>query len=89
MRKKLKQIERQNSGLTAIESEPKNPDEVMQAASSAANNREEGTSRDNEDPKSSQLMIWDEHFDRPSEGPLNLEWMSKFLEMDESWFYFA
>ncbi|KAF3446106.1 hypothetical protein FNV43_RR11285 [Rhamnella rubrinervis] len=87
--KKLKQIERQNSGLTATESEPKNPDEVAQVATSAANNREEGTSRANEDQKSSQLMIWDELFDRPAEGPLNLEWMSKFLEMDESWFYFA
>lgn len=28
-------------------------------------------------------------FNFSSEGPMNLEWMSRFLEMDESWFNFA
>ncbi|KAH7523877.1 hypothetical protein FEM48_Zijuj06G0058600 [Ziziphus jujuba var. spinosa] len=83
--KKLKQIERYNRSLSAIESEPKN-DKVMEVQT-ATNQRGEGTSRGNEDTKSS--LIWEELFDNSSEGPLNLEWMSKFLEMDESWFYFA
>lgn len=46
--------------------------------------REEGTSTRNVDSQSS--FIGDDLFNSSSEGPLTLEWMSKFLEMDESWF---
>lgn len=86
MSKKLKQIERHSRSLSPIESEPEN-DKVMDVKT-AANHREEGTSGVNEDNTKSSL-IWDELFHSDSDCPLNLEWMSKFLEMDESWFYFA
>ncbi|KAL3750147.1 hypothetical protein ACJRO7_011169 [Eucalyptus globulus] len=46
-----------------------------------------------ETSKTDEVMKTDfsrnEILDSFDEGPLNLEWMSRFLEMDESWFSFA
>ncbi|XP_031278463.1 transcription repressor MYB6-like [Pistacia vera] len=47
---------------------------------------EEGTSNADKDSKYS--LSRDEFLDCYNE-PLNLEWMSRFFEMDESWFHFA
>ncbi|XP_030545548.1 transcription factor MYB4-like [Rhodamnia argentea] len=46
-----------------------------------------GTSRKDEEMKPD--FSGDGFLDSFNEGPLNLEWMSRFLEMDESWFSFA
>ncbi|XP_057958816.1 transcription factor MYB4-like [Malania oleifera] len=88
--KKIKQQEKQCRGSTngADESHQKCSETTKASSSSISENKgsEEGTSKDN-DPKSS-LVGDNELFDCPSEGPLNLEWMSQFLEMDEGWFEF-
>ncbi|KAL5559532.1 hypothetical protein UlMin_035743 [Ulmus minor] len=82
--KKLKQNERQNRSLTALESEPKNVKEVKEPSG----RDQEGTSKGNKTPNSS--FIGDDLFQFCSsdDEPLNLEWMSNFFEMDESWLYF-
>ncbi|KAF9662294.1 hypothetical protein SADUNF_Sadunf18G0038100 [Salix dunnii] len=51
-----------------------------------AKGREEGTSRRLEDSKSS--FVGDDFFDFSNEDPMDLDWMSKFLTLDESLFDF-
>jgi myb proto-oncogene protein len=51
-----------------------------------AKGREEGTSKRLEDSKSS--FVGDDFFDFSNEDPVNLEWMSKFLELEESLYEF-
>lgn len=78
--KKMKLKEKQNRGFT-VQSELEKTN-VMEM-DHKADRREEGTST-NVDSQTS--FIGDDLFNSSSEGPLNLEWMSKFLEMDDSWF---
>ncbi|KAJ0089889.1 hypothetical protein Patl1_13775 [Pistacia atlantica] len=56
------------------------------AAKAEKTSVEEGTSNADKDSKYS--LSRDEFLDCYNE-PLNLEWMSRFFEMDESWFHFA
>ncbi|XP_011010380.1 PREDICTED: transcription factor MYB114-like [Populus euphratica] len=51
-----------------------------------AKGREEGTSKRLVDSKSS--FAGDDFFDFSNEDPVNLEWMSKFLELEESLYEF-
>ncbi|KAH8482543.1 hypothetical protein H0E87_029843 [Populus deltoides] len=51
-----------------------------------AKGREEGTSKRLEDSKSS--FVGDDFFDFSNEDPVNLEWMNKFLELEESLYEF-
>ena len=79
--KKIKLKEKQNRGFM-VQSEHEKTN-VMEM-DHIVDRREEGTSTRNVDSQSS--FIGDDLFNSSSEGPLTLEWMSKFLEMDESWF---
>ncbi|KAK9273384.1 hypothetical protein L1049_018194 [Liquidambar formosana] len=83
--KKVKQKEKQSRGLVAEESRPQNT--KVKEMDFVEKRSEEGTSKGDEDSKFSHIE--DGLFDCSSEGPLNLEWMSKFLEMDEDWLEFA
>ncbi|KAJ6732559.1 hypothetical protein OIU79_003621 [Salix purpurea] len=51
-----------------------------------ARGREEGASRRLEDSKSS--FVGDEFFDFSNDDPIDLDWMSKFLTLDESLYEF-
>lgn len=63
---------------------------VPEIVADGGSNKEEGTSKVMEDSKSSFVGLeGDGSFACGNEGPLNLEWVSKFLEMDEAWFGFA
>ncbi|KAJ6295637.1 hypothetical protein OIU78_023628 [Salix suchowensis] len=53
---------------------------------SIAKGREEGASRRLEDSKSS--FVGDEFFDFSNEDPMDLDWISKFLTLDESLYEF-
>ncbi|XP_023885767.1 transcription factor MYB114 [Quercus suber] len=79
--KKIKLKEKQNRGFM-VQSEHEKTN-VMEM-DHTVDRREEGTSTRNVDSQSS--FTGDDLFNSSSEGPLTLEWMSKFLEMDESWF---
>ncbi|KAL0016656.1 hypothetical protein SO802_003725 [Lithocarpus litseifolius] len=79
--KKIKLKEKQNRGFM-VQSEHEKTN-VMEM-DHIVDRRDEGTSTRNVDSQNS--FIGDDLFNSSGEGPLNLEWMSKFLEMDESWF---
>ncbi|KAL6344560.1 hypothetical protein AAG906_002465 [Vitis piasezkii] len=83
--KKIKQKEKQSRSSTTVECRPQKT-KVMEMES-VDNGSERVASKGDEDSKTS--FVGDESFDYSSEGPLNLEWMSKFLEMDEAWLDFA
>ncbi|XP_010047393.2 transcription factor MYB4 [Eucalyptus grandis] len=79
--KKIKQKESQSKFLEPDQSQdPRNNPSAMH---SVADNHG-GTSKREEEMKSD--VSRDDFLDNFNEGPLNLEWMSKFLEVDESWF---
>ncbi|KAF8038789.1 hypothetical protein BT93_B1364 [Corymbia citriodora subsp. variegata] len=82
--KKIKQKENQNKSPKQDQSQDLRNSAI--AMHSVAGNTEETSKRDEE------MKIdfsRDEFLESFNEGPLNLEWMSRFLEMDESWFPFA
>ncbi len=82
--KKMKLKEKQNRGFSfTVQSEYEKTNVTMEM-DNVINRREEGTSKGDVDSQAS--FIGDDFFNSYSEGPLNLEWMSNFLEMDESWF---
>lgn len=82
--KKMKLKEKQNRGFSfTVQSEYEKTNVTMEM-DNVINRREEGTSKGDVDSQAS--FIGDDFFNSSSEGPLNLEWMSNFLEMDESWF---
>ncbi|KAF9680953.1 hypothetical protein SADUNF_Sadunf06G0175100 [Salix dunnii] len=59
---------------------------IMSDMDNVANRSEEGTSKTLEDSKYS--FGGDGFFDFSNEDPMNLEWMSKFLELDETLYDF-
>ncbi|KAL3744566.1 hypothetical protein ACJRO7_013783 [Eucalyptus globulus] len=79
--KKIKQKESQSKFLEPDQSQ--DPRDNASAMHSVADN-DGGTSKREEEMKSD--VSRDDFLDNFNEGPLNLEWMSKFLEVDESWF---
>ncbi|KAF8032594.1 hypothetical protein BT93_D1493 [Corymbia citriodora subsp. variegata] len=79
--KKIQQKENERKFLEPDQSQ--DPRNNMMAMHSVVDN-DGGTSKREEEMKSD--FSRDEFLDSFNEGPLNLEWMSKFLEMDESWF---
>ncbi|XP_022751778.1 transcription factor MYB114-like [Durio zibethinus] len=79
--KKIKQNEKQNRGSRMQESVIKNS--KVSEVDLVAKESEEGTSKRDDDPTS--CFIGDTFFDFYSKEPFSLEWMSQFLEMDESW----
>ncbi|KAF2285036.1 hypothetical protein GH714_037498 [Hevea brasiliensis] len=81
--KKIKQDQKQVKNSTSQESESEKTELVMQIEIVAKESEEGNYTKRDEDPKSGS--VGDDFFDFYSEGPLNLEWMSKFLESDESW----
>ncbi|EXB74886.1 Transcription factor WER [Morus notabilis] len=86
--KKMKQMERQNRSLTALESKlPENTKVVIKQVDEPKGS-EEGTSKGiSKEITPNSSFLGDEIFAYySSEEPLNLEWMGNFLEMDESWF---
>ncbi|XWS26469.1 hypothetical protein CRYUN_Cryun26dG0035100 [Craigia yunnanensis] len=98
--KKIKQNEKQNRGSRMQESVLENS--KVSEVDFVPKGIEEGTSKRDDD--STYCFIGDTIFDFYSKEPLNLEWMSQFLEMDEplhlecmsqflemdeSWFNFA
>ncbi|GMN63245.1 hypothetical protein TIFTF001_032373 [Ficus carica] len=88
--KKMKQMERQNRSLTAPES--KRPENIKDKEVDEAKRSEEGTStaiiNNNKENILNSTFLGDEFlaYYSANEEPLNLEWMSNFLEMDESLF---
>ncbi|KAI3411595.1 uncharacterized protein J3R85_017772 [Psidium guajava] len=77
--KKIKQEENQSKNLEPHQSQ--DPRNDAAAAYGMAGN-DGGTSRRDEEMKTD--FSRDAFLDSFNEGPLNLEWMSRFLEMDES-----
>ncbi|KAE8099933.1 hypothetical protein FH972_017876 [Carpinus fangiana] len=78
--KKKKQKQRQNRGFI-VESQPKEA-----KAMELENKSEEGASKGEENTKAS--FDDGDFFYGSSEGALDLQWMGKFLELEESWFEF-
>ncbi|EOY30034.1 hypothetical protein QUC31_020468 [Theobroma cacao] len=84
--KKIKQNEKQNRSSRM--QEPVLENSKVSDMDTVPKESEEGTfKRDDNDSKS--CSIGDIFFNFHSEEPLNLDWMSPFLEMDETWFNFA
>lgn len=83
-------MERQNRSLTAPES--KRPENTKDKEVDEAKRSEEGTStaiiNNNKENILNSTFLGDEFlaYYSANEEPLNLEWMSNFLEMDESLF---
>ncbi|ONI33086.1 hypothetical protein PRUPE_1G404700 [Prunus persica] len=83
--KKIKQRERQNRAVSKAEQESSDTKNIQIMEMNALTIGREDASKCEQSFKSG--FNGDEFFDCSSdEGPLNLEWMNKFLEMDESWF---
>ncbi|XP_044463259.1 transcription factor MYB114-like [Mangifera indica] len=78
--KKIKQAERQIRVSTEPESKTVN-------LGTQKTSEEEITSNEDEDSKYS--LFRDEFLDGYNKEPLNLEWMSRFFEMDENWYIFS
>ncbi|KAA8546237.1 hypothetical protein F0562_003024 [Nyssa sinensis] len=74
--------EKQSTGITSEECMPQTIRTMETNTKEKV--REEGTSET--DVYSKISHIENECFDCSKEGPLNLEWMSKFLEGDDGWF---
>ncbi|XP_022732259.1 transcription factor MYB114-like [Durio zibethinus] len=83
--KKIKQNEKQNRSSRLQESVLENS--KVNQMDSAPTGSEEGFSKRDDDFTS--CVNGDTFFDFYNQEPLNLEWMSQFFEMDESWFNFV
>jgi myb proto-oncogene protein len=81
--KKKKQKQRQNRGFI-VESQPK--EVKAMEMENMVNKSEEGASKEEENTKAS--FDDGDFFYGSSEGALDLQWMGKFLELEESWFEF-
>ncbi|KAL3566329.1 hypothetical protein D5086_031744 [Populus alba] len=78
--KKIKQKEEKPVIISTLKQPEPEKTNVL-GMDNIAMGREEGTSKRLEDSKSS--FVGDDFFDFSNEDPVNLEWMSKFLEADE------
>ena len=78
--KKIKQKEEKPVIISTLKQPEPEKTNVL-GMDNIAMGREEGTSKRLEDSKSS--FVGDDFFDFSNEDPVNLEWMSKFLEPDE------
>ncbi|KAI6684884.1 hypothetical protein NL676_030797 [Syzygium grande] len=82
--KKIKQKE--NQSKSAVQDQSRDQTNSAAAMHGMVGNDGETSRRDKEMKTD---FSRDEFLDSLNEGPLNLEWMSRFLEMDESWFSFT
>ncbi|KAJ6354461.1 hypothetical protein OIU77_005135 [Salix suchowensis] len=83
--KKIKQDEEKPVRTSTLQ-EPEPAKTNVLDMDSIARGREEGASRRLEDSKSS--FVGDEFFDFSNEDPMDFDWMSKFLTLDESLYEF-
>jgi myb proto-oncogene protein len=83
--KKIKQKEEKPVIISTLKQPEPEKSNVL-GMDNIAKGREEGTSKRLEDSKSS--FVGDDFFDFSNEDPVNLEWMSKFLELEESLYEF-
>ncbi|KAL9376432.1 hypothetical protein Peur_030552 [Populus x canadensis] len=83
--KKIKQKEEKPVIISTLKQPEPEKTNVL-GMDNIAKGREEGTSKRLEDSKSS--FVGDDFFDFSNEDPVNLEWMSKFLELEESLYEF-
>ncbi|KAJ6372951.1 hypothetical protein OIU76_027314 [Salix suchowensis] len=83
--KKIKQDEEKPVRTSTLQ-EPEPEKTNVLDMDSIAKGREEGASRRLEDSKSS--FVGDEFFDFSNEDPMDLDWISKFLTLDESLYEF-
>lgn len=82
---KKKEKGRQNRGCI-VQSQPEEAKAVEM--DNIVNKSEEGTSNSKAEENSKASFNEGDFCYSSIEGPLDLEWMGKFLEMDESWFEF-
>ncbi|KAB5514077.1 hypothetical protein DKX38_027983 [Salix brachista] len=83
--KKIKQDEEKPVRTSTLQ-EPEPAKTNVLDMDNIAKGREEGASRRLEDSKSS--FVGDDLFDFSNEDPMDLDWMSKFLTLDESLYEF-
>jgi myb proto-oncogene protein len=83
--KKKKEKGRQNRGCI-VQSQPE--EAKAMEMDNIVNKSEEGTSNSKAEENSKATFNEGDFCYSSIEGPLDLEWMGKFLEMDESWFEF-
>ncbi|KAI4337184.1 hypothetical protein L6164_015631 [Bauhinia variegata] len=83
--KKIK-LQNQNRVLK-MESMHTQPPEID--AVKVLEDNEKATTKVEEESKTTRFIEGDDLFHCADEDPLSLEWMSKFLDLDESWFEFA
>nr|URY18771.1 MYB protein [Zanthoxylum bungeanum] len=87
--KKIKQNEKPSRDTTTQDLKLEISKGVEKGSTVKKGSDQEGNSHADEGSKLCSFVGGNMFFDCYNEEPLNLEWMSRFFEMDESWFNFA